>query len=58
MTQNAVISDSNGYSLLASLKKSSITDNLVTHDVYTNFYYHKTEEKGKSCTDPNSKRIF
>ena len=34
MTQNAVISDSNDIAS-ASLKKSSITDNLVTHDVYT-----------------------
>lgn len=57
MTQNAVISDSNDIAS-ASLKKSSITDNLVTHDVYTNFYYHKTKKKEKSCTDPNSKRIF
>lgn len=46
MTQNAVISDSNDIAS-ASLKKSSITDNLVTHDVYTNFYYHKTKKKEK-----------
>lgn len=46
MTQNAVISDTSDIAS-ASLQKSSITNDLTTHDISTNFYYHKTKKKGK-----------
>lgn len=46
MTQNAVVSDTKDIAS-ASLKKSSVTNDLTTHDVSTNFYYHKTKKKGK-----------
>lgn len=46
MTQNAVISDTSDIAS-ASLQKSSIANDLTTHDISTNFYYHKTKKKGK-----------
>lgn len=46
MTQNAVISDTSDIAS-ASLQKSSIVNDLTTHDISTNFYYHKTKKKGK-----------
>ena len=45
MTQNAVISDTSDIAS-ASLQKSSIANDLTTHDISTNFYYHKTKKKG------------
>ena len=46
MTQNAVISDTSDIAS-ASLQKSSIANDLTTHNISTNFYYHKTKKKGK-----------
>lgn len=46
MTQNAVISDTSDIAS-ASLQKSSIANDLTTHDISTNFYYHKTKKKEK-----------
>lgn len=46
ITQNAVISDTSDIAS-ASLQKSSIANDLTTHDISTNFYYHKTKKKGK-----------
>lgn len=46
MTQNAVISDTSDIAS-ASLQKSSIANDLTTHDISTNFYYHTTKKKGK-----------
>ena len=46
MTKNAVISDTSDIAS-ASLQKSSIANDLTTHDISTNFYYHKTKKKGK-----------
>lgn len=46
MTQSAVVSDE--YDIAsASLKKTSISNDATTHDISTNFYYHKTKKKGK-----------